>query len=562
MILSILATVAVLAAIAVIAAALVFAETTLVYIALGLAGASVLLLLGSAIQGRLVESRPGRPGTDGLGKSSVPTGAAMTAATATGTHVETEHSERVPVPARGPVREAPADTPAWTAPAADDSGHGEPEYDVPRWQTPTAHEWPEPDTAPQGAAETAARWNSPAEDGSPVPASEERTFEGPVPAAADTDDMSGDPYGTGEDERTPSHTSPRSAWEDESEPVATPFSYSIPGQTPPFEDESVPAAAVAAEDVPDTGFADTGAFAYRIPREADSDDRVDDGTEAFAPDTEEAVHPSEDGGGAPVDAAAASEAEPAVEDPETGAHPDGDEPEAHVATAADSGVEPAVPADATAADAPDTRADGAGEPGEELEHDSCGADRASSADTDAAVVDTDTGTDTEAEADTRGTVPEPEDTVAQDAVADENASEEAPAFVYRVPDRSAEAEEAAGAGDDAHAEDSGRTSAFTYRLPQPEDGGAVAERPDRDDEDGVLADSGTAAPDTTAVFARSGPQDGGDGAEEPKGGTAEARAAVRPEETWDAEDDHTVSRTALLKEEPDLDDDKDSDRVH
>ncbi|MEE2044608.1 AAA family ATPase, partial [Nocardiopsis tropica] len=171
MILSILATVAVLAAIAVIAAALALAETVLVYIALGLAGASVLLLLGGMVQGRIAESRRGRPGTDGLGKSSVPTGAATPAATAAGPHVVPEYSGRVPVPAQGPVREAPAqDTPVWAA--ADDAGHGEPEYDVPRWQTPTAHEWPEPDTTPAGGPVPAG---SPAEADPAAPASEART---------------------------------------------------------------------------------------------------------------------------------------------------------------------------------------------------------------------------------------------------------------------------------------------------------------------------------------------------------------------------------------------------
>src|SRR5699024_3665542 len=74
-ILSILATVAVLAALVVIAAALLLAETVLVYIALGLGVVSVLLLLGVLVQGRVGEDETARErsGTDGLGKSSVPT---------------------------------------------------------------------------------------------------------------------------------------------------------------------------------------------------------------------------------------------------------------------------------------------------------------------------------------------------------------------------------------------------------------------------------------------------------------------------------------------------------
>ena len=613
MILSILATVAVLAAIAVIAAALVFAETVLVYIALGLAGVSVLLLLGSAIQGRLVESRTGRPGTDGLGKSSVPTGAAMTAATATGPHVEPEHAGRVPVPAHGPVREAPADTPAWTAPVADDPGHGEPEYDVPRWQTPTAHEWPEPDTAPQVPDETTARWDTPAEDGGAGPASEEWTFGRPGSGAQDTVEVSEVPDRTGEDEKAASPVGPLDAEYGEPESAAAPFSYSIPGQASSPEDGPALAAAVADsdEDVPADETPDTGAFAYRIPRDGDGTDPADDDAEPSEHDTGAgaAMHPTEDDEGVRADDVVTAETVPVVEHSETGADRDEDDSAAPVAPVSGSGAEPAVTADGTADDAPDTGADGTGEPVEEWEHAFSGADRASSAgtDTDAdadadAVTDADTAvridTDVRADANDTGSeaAQEPdedyedtlvsaavtEDTEGADAVvaesgvpdddapavgaSDGDASEDAPGFAYRVPDRSEDAdeepEEVGGAGDGAQAEDTGRTSAFTYRLPQPEDGGAVAERVDRDGEDGVPVGGAVADasdPDATAVFVRPGPQDDGDGADGPTGGATDGKPAVRPEE---AGDDHAVSSEAVLDGDGDLDDDKDSDRVH
>ncbi|MFL1432311.1 AAA family ATPase, partial [Nocardiopsis sp. frass1] len=156
MILSVLASVAVLAAIAVIVAALVFAETTLVFIALGLAGVSVLLLVGALIQGRTRADR-----TDGLGKSSVPAAAYTTP----------EHSGRVPAPAPEPVREPRA----WD----DDSGPGEPEYDLPRWQTPTATEWPEPATVAPAPAPAEPSWSPHAAESAPAAA------EAPEPAADD-----------------------------------------------------------------------------------------------------------------------------------------------------------------------------------------------------------------------------------------------------------------------------------------------------------------------------------------------------------------------------------------
>ena len=159
MILSVLASIAVLAAIAVIAAALVFAETTLVFIALGLAGASALLLVGALIQGRATAAR-----TDGLGKSSVP--AAV--------HTVPEYSGRVPAPAPEPVRE-------FRDRAEEDSGSGEPEYDLPRWQTPTAGDRPEPHTvAPDPApfAPVAVEHGSRAEE-TPEPEDSHPSFHPP-----------------------------------------------------------------------------------------------------------------------------------------------------------------------------------------------------------------------------------------------------------------------------------------------------------------------------------------------------------------------------------------------
>ncbi|MBR8745315.1 hypothetical protein DSY14_27080, partial [Nocardiopsis sp. MG754419] len=143
MILSILATVAVLAAIAAITAALVFAETILVYIALGLAGLSVLLLLGALIHGRFGADRSDTARTDGLGKSSVPAAPAAVP----GPAWEPEEPGRVPAPAQEPVRGTPV--PGHSDRNRDDEAQEEPEYDVPRWETPTKGDWPEPVEAAQ-----------------------------------------------------------------------------------------------------------------------------------------------------------------------------------------------------------------------------------------------------------------------------------------------------------------------------------------------------------------------------------------------------------------------------
>lgn len=292
MILSILATVAVLTAIAVIVAALVFAETVLVYVALGLAGVSVLLLLGALLQER--SGGGGRPDrTDGLGKASVPVMAATAASAVPIAHVESENPGRVPAPASEPVREPHVpERPAWPTPVAEDAGHGEPEYDVPRWQTPTAHDWPEPDTAVHDAAPSAPH-------AGPIPSwassEEERPLRAPAPwesgtGAADTaaraerDEPSGTTAEDGPD--TGDGTGERTA-----AASGAAFAYDIPGRTPPADDspsaeDRPPFGEDAAEediddapftDAPDehggrerggSAFASEEPFVYSIPRPA------------------------------------------------------------------------------------------------------------------------------------------------------------------------------------------------------------------------------------------------------------------------------------------------------
>ncbi len=144
MILSILATVAVLAALVVIAAALLLAETVLVYIALGLGVVSVLLLLGALVQGRVGEDETARErsGTDGLGKSSVPTAVTSSqeaVVSMSREDVGPEHIGRAPASVPEPVRETVASNTSVEEPWSEES-----EFEVPRWQTPTRSEWPEP----------------------------------------------------------------------------------------------------------------------------------------------------------------------------------------------------------------------------------------------------------------------------------------------------------------------------------------------------------------------------------------------------------------------------------
>jgi hypothetical protein len=579
-ILSILATVAVLAAIAVIAAALALAETVLVYIALGLAGVSVLLLLGGMVQGRIAESRTGRPGTDGLGKSSVPTGAATPAATAAGPHVVPEYSGRVPVPVHGPVREAPAqDTPVWAA--ADDAGHGEPEYDVPRWQTPTAHEWPEPDTAVTAHAGSTVHAGYPAEAGLADPAYEARTDGEPADTAV-TADIPEARERAGEDREAPSrlHTG-----DDGPEQDPAPFTYSIPGQGSSHEDVAAPVDATADPDdgVAGAGAPEADAFSYRIPREADRTGRAEDDPEPGDPDTAQAPAPdaSADGDGeARPDTDAAPRAEQAVEHAEADSDRGGDEP----ATGGDAGPGSTADGEDPEPDTDDTAAQG------EREHAPSEAEPVPSAHTD---TDTDTDTDTSVSAEARAPEAEDADPVPEDggrvedapaagtggapegadagdpAPEAESADDADGAFAYRLPDRGSAAEEGADeAESDRETADTGRTSAFSYRLPQPEDGGAVAERSDRDGEDdgeGAPAAGGTAAGDPDTAPAPTRPEPGGDAADDPGDGTGDAEpdGSERPakaEDAEEAEDDHAVAYAAILDGDTGLDGDKDSDK--
>ncbi|MCK9873675.1 AAA family ATPase [Nocardiopsis dassonvillei] len=320
---------AVLTAIAVIVAALVFAETVLVYVALGLAGVSVLLLLGALLQGRSgVGGRPDR--TDGLGKASVPVMAATAASAVPIAHVESENPGRVPAPASEPVREPHVpERPAWPTPAAEDAGHGEPEYDVPRWQTPTAHDWPEPDTAAHDAApsappagpspswasseqepqlrapapwesgtdtaDTAARaeWDEPsgtaaAEDGPDTGDTGERTAS--ASGAAFTYDIPGRvppaDDGSSAEDRSPSEEDDAPDEEDDRERGGSafaseePFVYSIPRPAQAVE-ESFPE---GGDDDSAGGARDASPFAYDVPGNGDQDGDEDDGQAADAPD--------------------------------------------------------------------------------------------------------------------------------------------------------------------------------------------------------------------------------------------------------------------------------------
>ena len=245
MILSLLAIVAVLAALAVIAAALVLAEPNLVYIALGLGGLSVLLLLGAMVQGRSSGARPDTESdaerTDGLGKSSVPVMAAAAAGTVAAPRWEPEESGRVPAPAEQPVREsAPSEqrvervaehpvSPGHPAPvseprpAAAEESEEETEFEVPRWQTPTSGNWPEavaePDSEPEAATGEPA--------GAELPEAE--------PVAARSEPAGADAPAEGAEERAEAESSPEPEAEAAPEPEreeapAEAFSYRIPDQ--------------------------------------------------------------------------------------------------------------------------------------------------------------------------------------------------------------------------------------------------------------------------------------------------------------------------------------------
>ncbi|WP_235432026.1 AAA family ATPase [Nocardiopsis sp. RV163] len=320
---------AVLTAIAVIVAALVFAETVLVYVALGLAGVSVLLLLGALLQGR--SGGGGRPErTDGLGKASVPVMAATAASAVPIAHVESENPGRVPAPAPEPVRDPRVpERPAWPAPTAEDSGHGEPEYDVPRWQTPTAHDWAEPDTAAHDAAPSAPpagpspSWTS---------SEQEPQLRAPAPweSGTDTADTAAkaewdEPSGTAaEDGPDTGDTGERTA-----AASASAFTYDIPGRVPPADEGSSAEdrSPSGEEDAPDEDggrerggsvFAAEEPFVYSIPRPA------------------QAVEESFPQGGDDGSAGGARDASPLAHDVPGNGGRDGDEDEGQEADASDS----------------------------------------------------------------------------------------------------------------------------------------------------------------------------------------------------------------------------------
>ncbi|OLT29113.1 hypothetical protein BJF83_00325 [Nocardiopsis sp. CNR-923] len=199
MILSIIATVAVLAAIAVMAAALLLAETTLVYVALGLGAVSALLLVGAVVQGRFGGGGPNRErsGTDGLGKSSVP-------ATAPAQYERSDEWGRAPAPAQTPVGEVSVPPGRGTGPVAERTGPEESERHAPRGETPASAAWPDhPDTA------------------DPVPSWEERST-AMEPPEHDTSAAESAPVPPGEED-----------------PSAR-FSYRIPARPWTAEDDSAP----------------------------------------------------------------------------------------------------------------------------------------------------------------------------------------------------------------------------------------------------------------------------------------------------------------------------------
>ncbi|MEV2274891.1 hypothetical protein AB0I72_04845 [Nocardiopsis sp. NPDC049922] len=288
---------AVLAAIAVIAAALLLAETTLVYVALGLGAVSALLLVGAVIQGRFGGggSNRERSGTDGLGKSSVP-------ATTPAQYERSEEPGRVPAPAYAPVREvsSPVESGHGAGPVTEGAGPQEPESDVPRGETPEFAAWPVQDTA------------------APDPSPGER------PTATETSEHDASPA---PEVAAPPPIPPETAAEPAPEPpgeedTPAPFSYRIPAFDRTVEDESptvtletpapgetVPAAEATPEtgDVPDASDVSDGATVAHeepephtadgapaadedapVPETASEDTRADD--EAAPPSADDDTH--------------------------------------------------------------------------------------------------------------------------------------------------------------------------------------------------------------------------------------------------------------------------------
>ncbi|WP_198659084.1 hypothetical protein [Nocardiopsis sp. FIRDI 009] len=268
MILSIIATVAVLAAIAVIAAALLFAETTLVYVALGLGAVSALLLVGAVIQGRPGGggSQRERSGTDGLGKSSVPVPPPAP-------HGRPEDPGPVPAPAPEPVREATAAPESALRGTRVAEEPGEPEFGPSRPKTPAAATRPEPDTGDSAPEDVRERPPAP----TAVPGSGQDAAHTREAAADDEAAPAPSTERDAPSSETPTDASDTSAPSEE-EVGATPFSYRIPSLR-----ETVAAAAPAATATDaETARSDTEERAGTRPEPAADTDVTD---EAAAPGT-------------------------------------------------------------------------------------------------------------------------------------------------------------------------------------------------------------------------------------------------------------------------------------
>src|SRR5699024_11999344 len=102
----------------------------------------VLLLLGALIQGRVGEDETARErsGTDGLGKSSVPTAVSSSqeaVASMPREDVGPEHIGRAPASVPEPVRETVVSNTSAEEPWSEES-----EFEVPRWKIPSRGECP------------------------------------------------------------------------------------------------------------------------------------------------------------------------------------------------------------------------------------------------------------------------------------------------------------------------------------------------------------------------------------------------------------------------------------
>ncbi|WP_121186171.1 hypothetical protein [Nocardiopsis sp. Huas11] len=545
MILSILATVAVLAAIATIAAALFLAEITLVYIALGLGGISVLLLAAALIQGGLRKAGQDRTrtGTDGLGKSSVPA-VATTAATPPGTHSVPEDSGRVPAPASGPVRDSVV------------SEHGSTGF------TPAAGEWPEaatgspdPDPArPYGHAADAP------------PAAEPETFDYRIPHQGRFDERSWAATPSGHDavpdpapeeseafaDRAPSRADEPEAGENEEHVLPAPSGVTPDEEPNAFDafDSSGHAPGNAAEaEVEETAVGETArssawaesqdqgsvddadadedpGFHYRVPT-ADARDEVDP-----------VAHETYD---EPDDARVTSAADEAAES-------DADTVEGafsyRVPTAA---VEPA-------GSGADEFSDFSGQVPDAVDHGPTGFDDAS--DADAPVV---TDTDSEETAGFSYRVPSPDDHASAEPSAVDEGGENQAIFDPSDVDEAEEPAEPSGVNEDAWVEPSERNEdagadAFAESSAVDETA-EPAEPSDLNDDAGADESAGSSGEsaedggdaDETATFSYRVPSTDTDQAPDPHAGEASAFTYRAP--AAETEEDSDVAYAAILDAE-------------